>query len=113
MKQVWRLLFLAGAVGIGLLFFRTSPRDVTLVYSLAGQPPVRALEVEITRGSEAIRRAEFSFPGGPPKQVEHKVKLTDGAYRLHFRITAQAGGPAVALERDVNVSESGTIVLPL
>jgi hypothetical protein len=113
MKQVWRLLFLAGALGIGLFFFRTTPRDVTLVYGLAGQPPVRALEVEITRGSESIRRAEFSFPAGPPKQVEHRVKLTDGTYRIHFRIAAQAGGAAVALERDVNVSESGTIVLPL
>jgi hypothetical protein len=45
--------------------------------------------------------------------VEHRVKLPDGTYQLHFRITAQGGGPAATLERDVNVSESGTIVVSL
>ncbi len=113
MKHLSRLVFLAGAIAIGFFLFRANPREVTLVYALASRPPVSALEVEITRDGEPIRQAEFRFPRGAPQQVEHKVKLPTGEYQLHFRITAASDGPPATLERDVHVSESETIVVPL
>jgi hypothetical protein len=106
MKQLARLVFLAGAVAIGLYLFRASPRDVTLVYAV--DPPVPALEVDIVRGSETVRRAVFSFGASPPAQVRHEVKLPDGDYLLRLRL-----GGERRVEKPITVTESGTIVVPV
>jgi hypothetical protein len=110
-KRAARLLALAGAVGLGLFLFRAVPRDVVLVYGL-GDRPVRALEVEIVRGGEVIRRAELRPPAGAAGALRHPVRLTDGEYLLRLRIEPP-GGPAERVERPITVSESTTIVLPL
>ena len=111
MKGLARLLFLAGAVGIGLFLFRAAPRDLTLVYGL-GDAPARSLDVEIRRGQEIVRHAEFRFPGGAaPRSVSHRVRLTDGDYVVRATVTAE-GAPR-AVERAITVIESGTIVIPL
>jgi hypothetical protein len=106
-KQLARLAFVAGAVAIGLFFLRAAPREVTLVYALGDAPP-RALEVDIVRGGETVRHAEFRVP---PAQLRHEVRLTDGDYLA--RLTLAGEGPSRRVERAFTVSESGTIVLPV
>ncbi|HJW74307.1 MAG: hypothetical protein A2V77_02420 [Anaeromyxobacter sp. RBG_16_69_14] len=110
MRGLARLLFLAGAVGIGLFFLRAAPRDVTLVYAVGGSGG-RALEVDIEKGGAAIRRAEFHLAEGAPAQVSHRVRLTDGEYVVH--LTLMVDGASRRLERSISVSESGTIVIPI
>jgi hypothetical protein len=107
MKQAARLLFLAGAIGIGFFVFRAVPREVTLVY--AGAAPATAVEVDLSRAGELLRHAELRFPGGAPAQIAHRVRLPDGSYTARLRLSA-AGGARV-VERDFAVSEDGAIVL--
>ena len=108
MKQAARLLFLAGAVAIGLFLVRAAPRDVTLVYDVSGSGS-RALEVDIEKAGVAVRRAEFRVADGARAQVSHRVRLTDGDYLL--RITVTSGGVSRRLEKPITVTESGTIVV--
>ena len=105
MRSLARVVLILGAVGVGALLFRATPREVTLVYGL---PPgaVSTLEVEIRRGDEVVRRAEIRVPAGA-SEVRHPVRLPDGDYRVVVR----AG--AAVIERPLTVSEAGTIVLPL
>jgi hypothetical protein len=109
-RQAARLLFLAGAVGIGFFLLRAVPRDVTLVYDVQGGG-ARALEVDIEKAGVVVRRAEFHLPDGAPSQVSHRVRLTDGDYLLRLNVTF--GGVGRRLERPITVSESGTIVVPV
>lgn len=108
MKAAARLVLLAGAVALGLFLFRSNPREVTLVYGLAGTG-ARAVEVEIARGREVVRHAELRVPAAG--QASHRVRLPDGEYTVRLRITG--GGPPRTLERTITVRESETIVLPL
>ncbi len=112
MRSAARLVFVAGAVALGLFLFRSAPREVTLVYGLPPGPAVTSLEVDIRRAGEEVRHAEFRFPGGAPATVRHEVRLPDGSYELRARLGA-GGRPAETLERDFTVAESGPIVLPL
>jgi hypothetical protein len=110
MKALARLVFVAGAVGIGIFFFRAAPRDVTLVYGLAGSG-ARQLEVAIEKQGESVRRAEFRLGPERPASVSHRVRLTDGEYRIRVLVTTDAAPRLV--ERSIQVTESGTIVIPL
>ncbi len=110
MKALARLLFIAGAVAIGLFLLRAAPRDVTLVYAVDGSG-ARALGVDIEKAGETVRRAEFRLAGGAAAQVSHRVRLTDGQYVLH--LTLSIGGAARRMDRSITVSESGTIVIPI
>lgn len=106
MKALSRVVLLLGAVGVGAFLLRASPREVTLVYGLPpGEAPAR-LEVDIRRGGDLVRHAELRVPGGA-RDVRHPLRLPDGDYRVVVR-----AGSAV-FERDVTVTEAGTIVLPL
>jgi hypothetical protein len=107
-KVAARLLAVLGAVGLGLFLFRHNPREVVLVYDLAGVAEPRDLQVTILRGAEVMRRAEFP---SPPSQVRHAVRLPDGSYRVDYRVDARGG--AVQGERQLTISEGGTIVLSL
>lgn len=109
-RPVARLVFLAGAVGIGLFLFRAAPHDVTLVYGLDGAP-VTSLDVDVARGEETLRHAEFRFAAGAPPAITHRVRLTDGDYVV--RVTVVSGAAARKVERPIHVTESGTIVIPL
>ncbi len=112
MRRAARLLLLVGAVAVGALLLRSAPRDVTLVYDLSRTPGVTRIEVDIRRGGQEVRHSELRFPGGAPAQVRHPVRLPDGDYQLALRLVGGPGGP-LALRRDVEVRESGPIVLPL
>jgi hypothetical protein len=107
MRQAARLAFLAGALGIGFFLFRAVPRDVTLVY--AGAAPATAVEVEIARGGEIVRRTELRFPSGAPAQIEHRVRLPEGHYTLRLRLAE--GGGARVVQRPFSVSEDGAVVV--
>jgi hypothetical protein len=111
MKQATRLVLLLGAVGIGLFLLRSAPRDVTLVYGLAAGRAVTALDVDIRRGGQEIRRAEFRFTEGAPAQVRHEVRLPEGSYQLLLHLVEP--GRSRTVERSLTVTESGTVVLPL
>jgi hypothetical protein len=110
-RPLSRLVLVAGAVGLGLWLFRAAPRDVVLVYGL-GERRVDALEVEIARGAEVVRRAELRPGGGPAGSLRHPVRLPDGDYVVRLRIAAPDAAP-VRIERPITVTESMTIVLPL
>ncbi|HUK67008.1 MAG TPA: hypothetical protein VLV17_09295 [Anaeromyxobacteraceae bacterium] len=110
MKALARLVFLAGALAIGLFLFRAAPRDVTLVYALKS-PGIRSLEVEIDKGGTPVRRAEFRLATSDSREIAHRVRLTDGDYLLHF--TLRGDGPDRRLERSVSITEAGTVVLPV
>lgn len=109
MRALARLALLAGALGIGALLFRAAPRQLELVYDLAGTPGATSVEVEIRRGGELVRRAALRVGAGP--QLRHAVRLPDGEYLLAYRVATPEG--AVAGERSLEVREAGTIVLPL
>jgi hypothetical protein len=109
-KQVARLLFLGGAIGIGLFLMRAVPRDVTFVYDVQ-VPGARSLAVDIEKGGALVRRAEFRLADGGPAQVSHRVRLPDGAYLL--RLSVAAGGRTQQLDRAITISEGGTIVVPV
>ncbi|HYG70040.1 MAG TPA: hypothetical protein VD838_20360 [Anaeromyxobacteraceae bacterium] len=111
MKPLARLVAIGGALLLGWVLLRGGPKDVVLVYDLARTPGATALEVNLRRGAEAIRRAEFRFPRGAPGQVRHEVKLPKGAYVVTFRVDAP-GGP-VRGERTLAIASDETIVLPL
>jgi len=96
-----------GAAVLGLFLFRSSPRDVTLVYDLGGGG-VSSLQVMILKNHEVVRRATFSSPG---PQVRHVVRLTDGVYRIAYQLDGSSR--AVAGAKDITVSTSQTIVLPV
>lgn len=108
MKGAARLLMLAGAAGLALFLFRSSPRDVTLVYGLGGTG-ARSVEVEILRRGEVLRRAELRVDRSG--QASHHVRLPDGDYAL--RVLIEGEGPPRAVDRTITVSESGPIVVPL
>jgi hypothetical protein len=108
-KGAARLVMLAGAVALGVFLFRANPREVTVVYGLAGSG-ARAVEVEIARGGEVIRRAELRV--GPDGQASHRVRLPDGEYVVRVR-GLDGGPPQPVVERTFTVSESGTIVIPM
>ena len=105
MRSLARVVLILGAVGVGALLFRATPRELTLVYGLPSGA-VSTLEVEIRRGDELVRRAEILVSAGA-REVRHPVRLPDGDYRVVVR----AG--AAVFERPLTVSEAGTIVLPL
>jgi hypothetical protein len=109
MRSLARLVLLAGAVALAIFFFRAGPRDLTLVYGIDGNGAGR-LEVAIEKDGEVVRRAEFRLDGAG-RTVSHRVRLTDGEYRV--RALVVSGGPARTAERSIHVSEDGTIVIPL
>jgi hypothetical protein len=109
-RPLARLVFLAGAVAVGLFLFRAAPRDVTLVYGLA-ETAAESLDVDVEKDGEVVRHAEFRFASGAPPTVSHRVRLTDGDYVV--RVTLASGGSARRVDRTIRVAESGPIVIPL
>jgi hypothetical protein len=112
LRALARLALLLGAAAIGILLLRAAPREVTLVYGLPDPASVTSLEVEIRRGGDSVRRAEFRFARGAPPQVRHEVRLPEGEYEVTLRLSTAAGA-ARAVTRPVTVAEGGPIVLPL
>ena len=110
MKRAARLLALLGALAVGLFLFSASPEDVVLVYDLAGAPEATALEVELRRGGDLVRHAEFRVTGSD-RQIRHALRLPRGEYALAWRAAGPAG--ARSGERTLDVAEEGTIVLPV
>ncbi len=102
------MVALLGAALLGLWLYRSTGREVTLVYDLHGVPGARSLDVRIERGREVLRRADFPSPA---QQVRHAMKLSDGTYRVRYSIDAP--GTVVSGERTIQVSEPQTIVLSL
>jgi hypothetical protein len=116
-KLALRLLLLGGAAAVGLLLFRSSPRDLVLVYDLGGrqgadsgpEPVPTEVEVLVLRRGEVLRRAVL-LPHGA-RQVRHPLRLPDGQYLLRLRLAGPSGARVV--ERPLAVEEDATVVLPL
>lgn len=106
MKALARVVLVLGAAGIGTLLLRAAPREVTLVYLLPEGPAPARIEVDISRGTELVRRADIAVLAGA-REVRHRVRLPDGDYQVSIR-----SGSAL-FERTVTVAEAGDIVLPL
>ncbi|MGC3998306.1 MAG: hypothetical protein QM767_12860 [Anaeromyxobacter sp.] len=108
MKRAAKLLLVLGALGVGWLLFAEGPRELVLVYDLGHLGPAD-LTVDLLRGPELVRHAEFHLDAGS-QQVRHAVKLPDGDYRLRW---ATRGAAAAQGERTVEVREAGTQVFSL
>ncbi len=111
MKLAARVVGILGAVAVASLLVGRGPKDVTLVYDLSSVPDARALEVEIARGGEVLRRSEFHLRPSDHGRVAHALKLPKGQYVLRGRIEAPAG--ATRFEKPLDVEDGGTIVLPV
>ena len=111
MRSALRLVLLLGVVGVAWIFLAGGPKDVVLEYDLAAQPRATRLEVDLRRGAEVVRHAEFKLPGTGETLVRHAVRLPKGAYTLAWRLVVPGG--ALTGERSVDVEEEGTIVLSL
>lgn len=111
MKSAARLVALLGAVAVGLFLVSAAPKDVVLVYDLAGAPGATALEVELRRDGELVRHAEFRV-ADPGRQIRHELRLPKGQYAVSWR-TASPAGALAGGERVLDVEEEGTIVLPV
>jgi hypothetical protein len=107
-RALARLVALLGALAVGWFLFSRAPRDVVLVYDVA-VPGASALEVDLRRGDALVRHAEFQLHGGG--EIRHHVRLPQGEYALAWRIDAPGG--ARTGERPIEVTEAGTIILPL
>jgi hypothetical protein len=105
-----RVVLVLGAAALGLFLWRASPRDVLLLYDVAGVPGATAIEVEIRRGEALSRRAVLRIPAGEAR-AGHPVRLTAGAYSMRIRVESP-DGPA-HFERPLEVTEDGAVVVPL
>jgi hypothetical protein len=110
LRRAARLVALLGAIAVGVLLARAAPEDVVLVYDLSGAPGATALEIALRRDGEVVRRAEFPVRA-QERQIRHALRLPRGRYGLEWRTAGPEG--AHRGERDVEVEEEGTIVLPL
>jgi hypothetical protein len=104
-----RLLAIVGAVAVGWLLLDGSPRDVVLVYDTGSTPDATALEVEIRRGADLVRRARLMVDRAAP--ARHPVRLREGTYDLAWRLERPTG--PVTGARELVVTGEETIVLPL
>jgi hypothetical protein len=109
-KLFRRLAGVAAALGIGWLVLGAGQKELVLVYDVSSVADARALEVDVLRGGEVLRHAEFRLHAGEGR-VSHALKLAEGDYLLRGRIDAPGG--ATPFERPLEVHEAGTIVLPL
>jgi len=114
-KLLARFLVVVGAVAVGWVLFGEGPKDVVLAYDLPASEHATVLEVELRRGKEPVRRAEFRLPSGGgssrSRQVRHEVRLPEGAYELGWRLEGPGGRTEGV--RALSVREDGTIVLSL
>jgi hypothetical protein len=110
LRALARVVAIAGAVAVGAFLFRSWPREVTLVYDLAGVPGATAVEVEIRRDGETLRRARIRVAGGPGP-IRHPVRLPDGSYDLAIRVDRPPG--PIRLSRTVEIDGDGAILVPL
>jgi hypothetical protein len=110
-KIAARLVAILGAVAVASLLFGRAPKDVTVVYDVSGVPAARALEVDVVRGAEVLRHAEFRLAASDHGRVKHELRLQEGEYLLRGRIDAPAG--PTPFERPLEVHDSETIVLAL
>lgn len=109
MRALARLVALLGAVGVAWILFGQGPKDVVLVYDVSAAPGATSLEVELRRGPELVRRAEFRVAG--TERVRHELKLPAGEYEIAWRVSSPDGERHG--RRPLEVREDGTIVLPL
>lgn len=110
MRLLARAVLVIGTVAVGFHLFSAAPRDVVLVYDLPAPGGTSSLlQVELLRGGDLLRRSELSIPPGAG-QVRHPVRLPDGEYVLHWRLS---GTGAARGEATVEVHEDATIVLAL
>jgi methionine-rich copper-binding protein CopC len=110
-RALSRLVIVLGAVGVGLFLFSRSPRDVVLEYDVGAVPEAIRLEVDVRRGGDLVRHAEFRLPGRGESIVRHALSIPRGEYVLAWRLVTPDG--SVTGERPIVVEEEGTIVLAL
>jgi hypothetical protein len=109
-RAVARVIAVLGAVATGMFLLRSGPHEVDLVYDLSAAPGATRLEVDIRRGAELVRHAEFRVaPGIAP--ARHALKLPEGEYAVAWRVARPDGATGGVLPLEIH--EGGTIVLPL
>lgn len=84
-RRLRRILPLLLVLGAAVWYFRTAPRDVTLVFDLTGKrDDLRALKVEVLALPErtVARHLEFYYsPSRPaPPSQRHPLRLVPGEY---------------------------------
>ncbi len=111
LKHLARLVAVVGAVAVAWILFGGGPKDVVLVYEVPAD--ATALRVEIRRGREIVRRAEFRLAPGAsgPVQVRHEAQLPQGTHEVAWGLDEPGGERRGA--RSVSIHEDGTIALSL
>ncbi|HSN89958.1 MAG TPA: hypothetical protein VLS93_01920 [Anaeromyxobacteraceae bacterium] len=108
MRALARLVAVAGAIAVAAVLFRSWPHDVTFVYDRL--PGATALEVEVRRGGETLRRARIRLAAGT-EPIRHPARLPDGTYELALRVELPSG--PLRVSRTVEVDGDGPIRVPL
>jgi hypothetical protein len=97
--RVVRLLLLAGALLVVLVFAKQWPRDQTLHYILGDAAPrVEELAARFAPGiatdEDWTREATFRYEKGlAPRVVTHELRLADGDYTVEIEIVAAGLAP--------------------
>jgi hypothetical protein len=90
---------------LGFLVWRLSVArgtEVDLVYDLSrvGRTDLERLQVELRRGADVERTAEFRYPPGEgqaPTQQRHRARLRDGSYQAVLTLQFRKGAPRTAV----------------
>ena len=105
---------------VAFLFYWVQVRagkELDVVYDLSrmGRTDLVRLRVEIRRGAELVRDAEFHYPAGEgraPPQQRHRLKLGEGSYVAHFQLRFSH---AAAMARVTPFEVTGTepVIIPV
>lgn len=109
-----RLLPLLVILGVAVWYFRGAPREVTLVYDLAGKRDgLSALKVEIVHwpARPLARHVEFYYSASapPPPQQRQPTRLAPGDYAAEMVL--DYGGRRVRSEQRFSLDRQGEIVI--
>jgi len=112
-RRVAKGALLIGALVVGGVVARAYPRDVVLRYDL-GTSHRSLVEVQLSYAGDDGEVAGVSFrePGGMPEQLDHRVELSPGHYRVAATLF-DGEGAARRVERPFDVPSEGVIRIDL
>ena len=96
-RRIATVVALGAVLGVGSSLFDAMPREVHLRYRL-GPSHGEVTELRLVyaeEGGEAWSGADLAFPGGAPEDVDHRVRLPPGRYRIEASLSGPGGSRQV------------------